>query len=393
MKVRFAERTGKVGRSFIREILKVTSRPDVISFAGGLPNPRFFPVAEMAEACARVFADDGAAALQYQESEGYPPLREYVAEHYRRSWGFEASPEDILITSGSQQALDLVGKVFIDKGARVILERPAYLGAIQAFGMYEPEFVHVPLEDDGMNGEALSAALSADGARLVYAVPNFQNPSGVTYSAARREAVATAVAASDAVLIEDDPYGEIRFAGEPLRPMRYWAGERTVMLGTFSKTVAPGLRIGWVWAARDIIERLIAAKQAADLHSDSLSQRALVRYLAHTDIAARLGRLRGAYRARKDAMLAAIREYCPPEVKCTEPLGGMFVWMTLPRGLSSLELFDKAIEAKVAFVPGTPFYVDGGGDDTMRLNFSNSDEDDIEEGISRLGKAMRAMGA
>jgi 2-aminoadipate transaminase len=389
---RFSERMSGVGRSFIREILKATADSDVISFAGGLPSAKLFPVDEMADACAEVFEADGAAALQYQVSEGYRPLREYVAMRYRRVWGLDASADDILITSGSQQALDLIGKVFLDRGDRVVLERPAYLGAIQAFGMYEPEFVHAPLDDDGIDCESLRAALAGDAARIVYVVPSFQNPSGVSYSCERRRAAAAIVDASSAVLVEDDPYGELAYDAAPPRPVRSSVSRDAVMLGTFSKTVAPGLRVGWVWAKPDVISALVTAKQAADLHSDSLSQRVLYRYLMNVDVDEHIERIRGAYRSRRDAMLAAVAEHFPSEARCVKPSGGMFLWVKLPGGMSTLELFDRAMEEKVAFVPGTPFHVDGGGDDSMRLCFSNSDEAAIEEGIRRLGRAIKEMG-
>ncbi len=385
----FATRMGKVKKSFIREILKVAGDPEIISFAGGLPNPALFPVDNMRAACVKVLDESARALLQYQTSEGHGPLREFIARRYRERWGFDASADEVLVTSGSQQALDLIGKIFIDAGDRVVLERPGYLGAIQALGIYEPEFVQVELEDDGMDTARLAETLAERRPKFIYTVPNFQNPSGVSYSRERREEVARLAVDSGCYIIEDDPYGELRFRGESVPPIRLWAGANCIMTGSFSKTVAPGLRVGWVYAPREVIDKLLIAKQAADLHSDSLSQRVLYQYLADNDIDEHIAVIRDAYGRQRNAMVAAVKEHCPPDVKCTEPEGGMFLWMTLPKGLDSHALFDKAVAAKVAFVPGTPFYTDGGGANTMRLNYSNSDEEKIHEGIKRLGRVIK----
>jgi len=389
MEMRFSRRASAVKRSFIREILKVTQRPDIISFAGGLPNPASFPVADIARAAQTVLSRDGAAALQYQTTEGFAPLRAWIAEHYNREWNLGVSPAEILVTSGPQQSIDLLGKVFINAGDRILLERPSYLGAIQAFQVYEPELVHVPLSEEGLDVASLRAALDEAPAKMVYVVPNFQNPSGLSYSEPARRAVCDALRGRDALLVEDDPYAALRFRGTPLPPLRSYYGAGSVMLGTFSKTVSPGIRTGWVCAPPEIIERLVTLKQAADLHSDALSQRILHEYLTTSDTAAHIEKIRAMYGRQCDTMLSAIAEHCPSEVKYTRPEGGMFLWMTLPEGVSSLRLFDRALAVGVAFVPGIPFYVDGGGDNTLRLNFSNSDEARIREGIERLGKAMR----
>ncbi len=388
MNVAFSDRIGKVQRSFIREMLTVTTNRDIISLAGGVPHPASFPVKAIAEAAARVLAESGPEALQYQPTEGYEPLREHVAARYRARWGLEVSPEEILITTGSQQGLDLLGKVFVNPGDRVILERPAYLGAIQALSLYEPQFVHVPMDGDGMDAGALSDALSARGAKMLYTVPNFQNPSGITYSVSRRAALAATVADWSLVVVEDDPYGELRFEGEASPPLRAYLGSPSVMMGSFSKIVSPGLRTGWICAPREVLDKLIVAKQAADLHTDSLSQRVLHRYLADNDIEAHVASIRERYRAQRDAMVAAIDSYCPPGSKRTHPQGGMFVWLTLPDGVSSVALFDRALEAGVAFVPGTPFHANGGGHDSMRLSYTTCDPERITEGIRRLGRVI-----
>jgi 2-aminoadipate transaminase len=386
----FAARTHTVHKSFVREILKVTERPEVISFAGGLPNPRFFPVQPLAEAAARVFEEGGPEALQYRSTEGYRPLREYLAQRYHTRLGLEVAPDEIVITTGSQQALDLLGKVFLDEGDGVALERPGYLGAIQAFGIYQPQFHPLPLHEEGVEVEALRRTLAQPRTKLFYSVPNFQNPSGISYSEETRQAVAEACGETGKVAIEDDPYGELRFRGEPKQSLRHYLDD-AVLLGSFSKIVSPGMRLGWVCARRAILEKVIVAKQATDLHSNALCQRIVYQYLVHNDIDAHIRTIRTAYGRQCETMLAAIAAHCPEEVTYTRPEGGMFLWMTLPAGASSLALFERALAREVAFVPGCPFYVDGGGEDTLRLNFSNADEEMIVTGIARLGAAMKEM--
>jgi 2-aminoadipate transaminase len=384
----FAPRMQNVQKSFIREILKVTERPEVISFAGGLPNPSFFPVQPLAEACAKVLADHGAAALQYRTTEGLLPLREWIADRYRARLGLEVSPEEILITTGAQQGLDLIGKVFLDKGDGVVLERPGYLGAIQAFGIYEARFLPVPLYDDGLDIEALESALAQEHVKLLYSVPNFQNPSGVSYSAERRRSVAALCRKWGKVLVEDDPYGELRFRGSHVPPIATFLDDGAILLGTFSKIVSPGLRLGWICAPRPVMERLVVAKQATDLHSGGLSQHVLHQYLQQCDFEAHIALIREAYGRQCDLMLSALDAHCPEQVRYTRPEGGMFLWMELPPRTSSLRLFERALQEDVAFVPGRPFYVDGGGEDTLRLSFATADGPTITEGIARLGRAM-----
>ncbi len=380
----------KAHRSFIREILKVTANPEIISFAGGLPGPDYFPVDEIREATHRVLKEAGVAALQYSSSEGYPPLREWVAERYRTRYGLSVSPDDVLITNGSQQGLDLLGKVFIDPGDMVLLEAPGYLGAIQALGMYEPEFAAVPLADTGIAVDALAEQLRTSDVKLCYTVPTFQNPSGITYDLPTREAVARLIEQSATVFVEDDPYSELRFMGEDLPPVRTYL--RTgIMLGTFSKIVAPGLRLGWVCAGEDVMERLLIARQGADLQSNGLAQLIVHRYLTDYDLGEHIEQIRAAYGKRRNTMVAMIDEHFPPEVHCTRPEGGMFLWLTLPEGVSAMELLELAIEQNVAFVPGQAFYVVDIPDRHLRLNFSNASEDRIEEGILRLSRALRGL--
>jgi 2-aminoadipate transaminase len=380
-----------IPKSFIREILKVTENPKVISFAGGLPNPHFFPVEQIAKAASQVLGGTDVYALQYSTTEGYQPLREYIAQRYLQNKGLAVSADEILITNGSQQGLDLIGKVFIGKGDRIAIERPAYLGAIQAFSVYEPQFYPVPLLEDGMDIDRLKNVLDGNCVKLFHTVINFQNPSGISYSQSRREELVELFTQHDTVIIEDDPYGELRFKGTAPQSMRSWLDDRAVLLGSFSKTIAPGLRLGWICAKHQIMEKLVVAKQASDLHSNSLCQRIVHKYLVDNNVDEHIATIIAAYKKQRDVMVAAIEENFPQEVHCTRPEGGMFLWITLPEKLSALELFDRAVEEKVAFVPGTPFFVDGGGKNNMRLNFSNSDEDRINEGIKRLGKIMKNL--
>lgn len=299
-------------------------------------------------------------------------------------------PAEILITNGSQQGLDLLGKIFLDEGDSVLLECPAYLGAIQAFSIFQPRFRTALLEEDGISLEPFEAQLEK-GIKLFYTVSTFQNPSGITYSAEKRRAVAELLERYPTVLVEDDPYGELRFMGEESCPIRCYCGENAVLLGTFSKIVAPGLRLGWIYAPSEIMAKLIIAKQGADLHSNIMAQWILYYYLQENDLDVHIQMIRKAYKKQRDLMVEMLERYCPPEIRFTRPEGGMFLWVTLPEGISSLKLFDKAIKENVAFVPGNAFYVDGSGDNTLRLNFSNADEAMIEEGIKRLGKAISGM--
>lgn len=391
MKNLFADRMATTHKSFIREILKVTQDSKVISFAGGLPNPKLFPVKEFADACQKVLLQDGENVLQYSTTEGYLPLREYITERYFVKKGMRVSPDEILITNGSQQCLDLVGKVFLNKGDRIIIERPGYLGAIQAFSIFEPEFVPIPLLEDGIDTDLFENALKAGHTKLYHTVINFQNPSGVTYSRQKREKIAGIIKDYDTILVEDNPYGELRFMGEDLPSMKNYLPDSTVVLGSFSKVVTPGLRLGWICAVPDVMEKIIIAKQSSDLHSNYLSQRAVYQYLVDNDLDKHILNIRKVYKKQRDLMVSMIEEYFPQELKCTKPEGGMFLWVALPENISALDLFKLATKENVAFVPGKAFYVDGGGENTLRLNFSNSDEEKIEDGIERLAKVIKSM--
>ena len=379
---------GIAHKSFIREILKVTEDSNIISFAGGLPNPAFFPVKEIAEAAAKIFEMDGRNVLQYSTTEGYLPLRKYIAERYLKRNGLKIHPDQILITNGSQQGLDLIGKAFLNKGDGVVIESPGYLGAIQAFSIYEPTFKSVSLLDDGIDIDMLKKTVRDEQIKLVYTVPTFQNPSGITYSRQKRKDVANILEKHDVIFIEDNPYYELRFAGEDLPLIRNFREENSILLGSFSKIVSPGLRLGWICTTNEIMEKIIIAKQASDLHSNYLAQRIVYQYLIDNDIDKHIIKIRDAYKIRRDLMVSMISEHFPEEIEFTKPEGGMFLWITLPDKISSLDLFEHAIKENVAFVPGNPFYVNGGGNNTLRLNFSNSDEEQIEIGIKRLANII-----
>jgi 2-aminoadipate transaminase len=375
-----------VHKSFIREILKVTEDPDIISFAGGLPNPKSFPVKEVEEAVSKVLSSNGAEILQYSTTEGYKPLREYIAQRYQKN-GLKVEAEQVLITNGSQQGIDLTGKVFLNKGDNVLVESPTYLAAIQSFGLLEAQFKSVPLLEDGADLEELKRVLDNNEIKLFYSVPSFQNPTGISYSLDKRKQLAHILKEEKTVFVEDNPYGEIRFLGREVPPVKSYL-EQGVLLGSFSKIVSPGMRLGWITAPEEVMERLVIAKQASDLHSNYFTQRVVYQYLSDNDVDQHIKKIKEMYRNQRNLMVEMIEEYFPEEVNYTQPEGGMFLWVTLPEGLSALKLFDLAIKENVAFVPGKAFYADGGGDNTLRLNFSNSSEEKIEEGIKRLGQAI-----
>lgn len=390
MNIQFADRMNNVHKSFVREILKVAANPQVISFAGGLPNPSSFPVLEVQNATHKVLNDDGYNVLQYSNTEGYLPLRQYIAERYFKK-GVVVDPNEILITNGSQQGLDLIGKVLLNKNDDILMERPGYLGAIQAFSVFEPKFHTVPVVDDGVDIDSLKEVVKSYEPKLFYGVPNFQNPSGITYTAQNREIVANILNEYNTIFIEDDPYGELRFMGQDVPSMKTYLGDNTILLGSFSKIVAPAMRLGWICARHEIMEKLIIAKQASDLHTNYFSQRVIHQYLIDNNIDNHIKKITELYKGQRNCMVSMIEKYFPQEVKSTKPEGGMFLWATLPEGFSSLELFDMAIKQNVAFVPGDPFYINEKGTNTMRLNYTSSTEEKIEEGIKRLSEAIKDL--
>jgi 2-aminoadipate transaminase len=391
MEVQFADRINKVKKSFIREVLKVTQDPSYISFAGGLPNPASFPISEISAAAAKVLEEDGADALQYSTTEGYLPLRRAIAGRYENRFGMTVKPEDIVITNGSQQGLDLLGKLLLNPGDCVLFERPGYFGAIQALSFYEPDFCSVPLLEDGVDLVALESILKAKHPKLFYTVPNFQNPSGLTYSLENRKKTAALLKKYGTLLVEDDPYGELRFSGKEEPPINSFMDGMGILLGTFSKIVSPAMRLGWICASPEIIDKLVVTKQAADLHTNYFAQRVVQRYLADNDLDEHIAKIKTMYRERCDCMVEMVGKYFPPEVQCTRPEGGMFMWVTLPDGLSSWDLLKLSTEAKVVFVPGSEFYVEDPDQRTFRMNYTNSDADVIKEGISRLGSSIRTL--
>jgi 2-aminoadipate transaminase len=398
---RYAARTKGITSSQIRELLKVTQRPGMISFGGGLPAPDVFPVQRFEEACHKVLTEQANQALQYGATEGYTPLRELIANNMAR-YGIKVKAENVLITSGSQQALDLIGKLFINAGDRVLVEAPTYLGALQAFNIYGAEYVSVPSDENGLCTDQLEEPLRS-GPKFMYVLPNFQNPAGTTLSEGRRQELVLLADRYGIPIVEDDPYGQLRYEGEHLpslvvldrenlrRDEGYSIGN-VIYLSTFSKTLAPGLRLGWIVAPPDVIGKLAQLKQGADLHTSTFTQ-----FVAYE--VARVGFLdkhvkviRQVYRERRDVMLQALQEFFPAEVTWTHPQGGLFLWVNLPKGLDIQAVFRSALEQNVAFVPGDSFYANDPqeGSRHMRLNFSNATPEQIREGIRRLAAAVKS---
>lgn len=387
----FAGRMKKTPKSFIREILKVTESPDIISFAGGLPSPALIDVEGIARAAGKVLPDEGKTALQYSTTEGYLPLRQIIADRYKQRLGISVSPDEILITNGSQQCLDLIGKVFLNAGDHVAIERPGYLGAIQAFSLYEPVFDPVDLRPEGPDPAGLQSVLAKNPVKLFYGVPNSQNPSGITWSEDRRRELASLFSDAGTIVVEDDAYGELQFSGNAPSPMWKLMDGQSILTGSFSKILAPGMRLGWICAPSGIMEQLVIAKQASDLHSNYLSQRIAAQYLADTDIDTHIKKIQVTYRKQCQLMTSMMQAAFPESAHWTEPEGGMFVWTTLPEGCPAMKVFELALKEKVAVLPGVPFYVDGGGSNTLRLNFSNSRDEQIVSGVERLGRVIREL--
>ena len=383
-----AARTAQMRASDIREILKVTVRPEVISLAGGLPAPELFPVESIRRAFDEVLKTAGREALQYGASEGYEPLRKLLAE---RLTGLQvpARPENILVTSGSQQGLALMAKLFLDPGDTVLCENPTYLGAVQAFDSYQAAYAIVPMDEDGMRTQEVEALLARRRVKFIYALPNFQNPSGRTMSPERRIELVAAARKHGVPILEDDPYGELRFEGEHLPSLRSLWPEGVVYLGSFSKILSPGFRLAWAVVPDGLFERFLLAKQPADLHTSTITQMAAHRVASDTAFMdAHIAHICEVYRERRDVMVRAMGEWFPPGCTWTRASGGLFVWAELPPSIDTRELLAEAIEQNVAFVPGQPFHPDRSGTNTMRLNFSNVTPDRIEEGVRRLGIAI-----
>jgi len=394
---RYALRMKGITSSTIRELLKLTQRPEVISFAGGLPAAEYFPVERFQEACGCVLKDSAHHALQYSTTEGYPPLRALIAERLCQT-GVCVDADNVLITSGSQQALSLIGALLINPGDLVLVEEPTYLGAIQAFSLYQASYLGVPLDSDGIRTDLLPEALR-QGPKFMYILPNFQNPAGVTLSDQRRRELVEHAHHYGVPILEDDPYGELRYEGEPLRPIVAHDAEalglgdtaysgNVIELGTFSKTLAPGLRIAWIVAPKPVIARLVQIKQGTDLHTSTFNQMVIYEVAKDGFLDEHIANLRTVYRKRRDAMLAALDQFIPSEVEWTHPDGGLFLWVKFPQGTNVRALFEAAVQRNVAFVPGDTFFVRPDAPPTARLNFSCMDEDRIREGIRRLAETI-----
>lgn len=394
---RYAQRTQQMKSSAIRELLKFSERPDVISFAGGMPAPEVFPIKEFQEACIKALTENGAACLQYGSTDGYLPLRELIARHSAR-YGITVNVDNILPTSGSQQALDLLGRIFINPGDHILVESPTYVGALQAWRTYGAEFIPVPFDEDGMITDELEARLRA-GPKFIYVLPNFQNPTGVTLSYERRLKLIELAERYGVPIVEDDPYGQLRYEGENLPALEVLDSQtrlqgssysgNVIYLSTFSKTLAPGIRIAWVVAPPEIINKLSLAKQGADLHTSTFNQIVTYEVAKGGFLDEHVKLIRKTYKERLNVMIDTLEEHMPEGIKWTKPKGGLFLWLTTPECLDCQDFFEDAVKEKVAFVPGTSFFAEGGGHNTMRLNFSNATPEKINEGISRLARVIK----
>lgn len=381
----------QVPESFLDELFRVSAVPGVISFAGGLPGSVHIDLEGIRDAARAVFAGEGRMALQYSTTDGYLPLREFIADRYRRRLGLPAMPDEIQIVNGSQQCLDLVAKIFLDPGDAVGMERPGYLGAIEAFSLYEPVFHAVPLAGDGPDLDVLARVVREHAPKFFYGIPNSQNPSGQTYSEEKRRGVAEIFEGTETIFYEDDAFGDLFFDGKPRLPVKRYLSGQGIMSGSFSKIVAPGMRIGWIYAPEPILREFNVAKQAADLHSNFLCQVILHRYLSTHDLDAHVTRVSAIYGRQCRLMCDLLDDLMPPGAGHTTPEGGMFLTATLPGGVSSMDVFREGVREGVAVLPGVPFYVDGGGEDVIRLNFSAVGEEEIEEGVRRLARVVRRL--
>jgi 2-aminoadipate transaminase len=373
--------------SFLKELFRVSADSTIISFAGGLPSSALIDCEGIAQATREVMDEDACTALQYTTTDGYRPLREYIAGRYRERLGLPATADEIQIVNGSQQCLDLFAKIFLDAGDHVGMERPGYLGAIEAFSLYEPIIHTIPLEDAGLDLGAFQALVINTPLKFFYGIPNSQNPSGRTYSQENRKAIAEILNGTDTVFYEDDAFGELFFDARPRLPVKKYLPDQSVISGSFSKIVAPGMRIGWMYAPEEIITQFNIVKQAADLHSNFISQKILHRYLTTNDLDAHIRKIVAVYQ-RKCHMMCNLFDDLLPQVSHTHPEGGMFLLATLPPGLSSRRVFEEGVRQNVAVLPGLPFFTDGGGMDTIRLNFSSASEEEITEGMHRLARVI-----
>lgn len=378
--------------SFVRGILKAAADPEVTSFAGGLPNPISFPQEDLLASMERIVNTYGSAVFQYSITAGLPELRQYLAERYNKKHGLHITADDIMITTGSQQALDLIGKVLLNKGDGVIVEKPTYLAAIQAFALQQAKFYPVDLTEEGLDPEGLKAALRQENVKFIYAIPNFQNPTGLTYTAENREKLYEILKDEEIVLVEDDPYGELRFDDQYLPYIGAGRIKNSIVMGSFSKIVTPGMRLGYIICQNpELMQKLSVAKEASDLHTNIFAQYLIWDYVTHNDLETHIAKIKKLYQSQAQAMMDAMKKYFPPTVKYTKPQGGMFLWVTLPEGISAMSIFQKTLDQKVAFVPGDPFYVDEKDVNCMRLNYTNADPQTIDEGIRRMGEILKSL--
>ncbi len=396
---RYAHRTQKMKSSVIRELLKLTEDPAIISFGGGLPAPDVFPVKEIQAACTHVLEHDGAQALQYGTTEGYLPLREMICRHTVR-YSVEVKPENVLITSGSQQALDFIGRLFVNRGDYIVVENPTYMGALQAWNAYGAQYITVPMDEDGMIVDELEKALRI-GPKFIYILPNFQNPSGATLSLERRQRIVELADKYGVPIVEDDPYGQLRYDGDHLPSLVYLDSKfrcddgcytgNVIYLSTFSKLLSPGLRVAWVIAPEQVIKKLVQTKQAADLHTATFNQIVAYEVGKGGFLNEHVKVIRRVYKERRDMMLETMEEIWPAGTSWTKPLGGMFLWGVLPPSMDAAEIFKTALSRKVAYGPGSAVHATGGGNNTMRLNFSYCQPEMIREGMTRLGLLLREL--
>ncbi|MDO4274263.1 MAG: PLP-dependent aminotransferase family protein [Eubacteriales bacterium] len=391
MEYKYAKRMEHIKASEIRELLKLTEKPEVISFAGGLPAPELFPVEEIKAVNDHVLDHHGEQALQYATTEGYKPLREWIAKRMNANLGTSFSDDNIMITHGSQQALDLSGKVFLDEGDVVLCESPTYLAAISAFNAYGCRFVEVETDEEGMIITELEKALKVNpGSKLIYVIPDFQNPTGRTWSLKRRRELADMAAKYQVMVLEDNPYGELRYEGEFLPSVKSFDRVGSVVCtGTFSKVFCPGYRIGWIAGEKEVIRKYVLVKQGVDLQCNTIAQMVIAAYLEKYDIDAHINKIREVYRKRRDVALDAVSRYFPSDIKYTKPEGGLFLWIELGESVNTVDLLEKCLEYDVAFVPGNSFYPNQNKCNTLRINFSNMQEDKITEGIARIGRILR----
>lgn len=385
----FSRVASRVRSSAIRDLLKLTQQPDVISFAGGLPAPELFPVEEIREASDYVLKHKGQFALQYSTTEGYRLLRRFLAKRMTQK-GMVVDEDEVLITGGSQQGLDLLGRLFLEEGDWIVSAQPTYVGAIQAFSAYGTNFHTIPLDEEGLRVELVEEATKKDNPKFIYVIPTFQNPGGVTLSLERRKKLVEFARNYQVPIVEDDPYSELRYEGEDLPSLKALGGEVVILLGTFSKIVSPGMRLAWVAGQQEVIEKLIKLKQGADLHTNTFTQYILHQFLKGGGLDKHIKTLRQEYGQRRRVMLEALQANFPPQVKWTSPQGGLFLWVELPSGVDATALLPEAVKEKVAYVPGSAFYPNGGGENTLRLNFSNASPQLIREGMKRLAKVFAA---